>query len=121
MALTDTAIKKLKPSAKCIETKQPDKYSDMNGLQLWVRYTGVKSWVIAYRFNKKQVNESIGQYPHISLAQARAKNLEIKSQLAQGIDPKEHAKQAKAVQIDTCFDVFAQKWLEYHETRHLTI
>lgn len=117
MALTDTKIKKLVPTQKSINTKVPDKYSDMNGLQLWVRYTGVKSWVVAYRQHDKQKNITIGQYPAMTLAQAREELAEIKSQLAQGIDPKEHAKQAKAVQIDTCFDVFAQKWLEHHETR----
>ncbi|MFL1732503.1 tyrosine-type recombinase/integrase [Moraxella oculi] len=117
MALTDTAIKKLKPSDKCLQTKQPDKYSDMNGLQLWVRYTGAKSWVIAYRYQGKQVNQSLGQYPQITLAQARERLAEVKAQLAQGIDPKEHAKQAKQQQNDNRFDVFAQKWLEHHETR----
>lgn len=117
MALTDTKIKKLVPTQKSIDTKVPDKYSDMNGLQLWVRYTGVKSWVVAYRQHDKQKNITIGQYPAMTLAQAREELAKVKSQLTQGIDPKEHAKQAKAVQIDTCFDVFAQKWLEHHETR----
>lgn len=62
MALTDTAIKKLKPSDKCTP-QRPDKYSDMGSLQLWVRHTGVKSWVVAYRYDGKQVNQTLGQYP----------------------------------------------------------
>ena len=49
MPLTHTGINKLQPSPTSIETKRPDKHSDDNGLQLWVRYTGVKSWISAYR------------------------------------------------------------------------
>lgn len=116
MSLTDTAIKRLQPTDKCTPNR-PDKYSDGNGLELWVRHTGNKVWYVDYTYQGKRKEQTIGKYPAISLAQARAKNIEIKTLLAQGIDPKEHAKQAKAVQIDTCFDVFAQKWLEHHETR----
>lgn len=117
MALNDTKIRKLVPTQKCLNTKQADKYSDMQGLQLWVRHTGVKSWVIAYRYQNKQQNITIGQYPYISLAQAREHLTQIKSQLAQGIDPKAVAKLAKIEQADTRFDVFAQKWLAHQQTR----
>ena len=41
MPLTHTGINKLQPSPTAIDTKRPDKHSDGNGLQLWVRYTGV--------------------------------------------------------------------------------
>ncbi|WP_372887653.1 Arm DNA-binding domain-containing protein [Psychrobacter sp.] len=37
-----------------MDTKRPDKHSDGNGLQLRVHYTGVKSWVSAYRWQDKQ-------------------------------------------------------------------
>lgn len=85
--LTDTAIKRLKPSTDCTPNK-PDKYSDGNGLQLIVRPTGTKVWLVAYRYHGRQTNITLGRYPTISLQQARLQALEIKQKLAQGIDPK---------------------------------
>lgn len=117
MALTDTKIKKLIPTPKSLNTKQPDKYSDMNGLQLWVRHTGVKSWVFAYRHDNKQQNITIGQYPYISLAQARNRITELKTLLAQGINPKQSIKQAKIKKADTRFDVFASQRLAHQQQR----
>ena len=63
MPLTHTVINKLQPSSTSIDTKRPDKHSDGNGLQLWVRYTGVKSWISAYRWQGKQQTLTIGTYP----------------------------------------------------------
>lgn len=85
--LTDTAIRRLKPSDKCTPNR-PDKHSDGNGLQLWVRHTGAKKWVIAYRFQGKQTNMTLGDYPAISLQQARLTALEIHTKIKQGINPK---------------------------------
>lgn len=106
--LTDTAIKKLKPSDKCMHGKV-DKYTDGNGLQLWVRHTGVKSWVIAYRWHGKQQSMTIGTYPSISLQQARIHALSIKEKIKQGIDPK-HAKPTAVLFGDVAH--------AYHENRN---
>ena len=106
--LTDTAIKKLKPSEKCKHGKV-DKYTDGNGLQLWVRHTGVKSWVIAYRWHGKQQSMTIGTYPSISLQQARIHALSIKEKIKQGIDPK-HAKPTAVLFGDVAH--------AYHENRN---
>lgn len=69
-----------------------------------------------YRYQSKQQEITLGKYPVLTLAQARLKNQEIKTQLAQGIDPKEIARQAKQQQSSNCFDAFAQKWLSHQET-----
>lgn len=105
--LTDTAIKKLKPSDKCTHGKV-DKYTDGNGLQLWVRHTGVKSWVIAYRWHGKQQSMTIGTYPTISLQQARIHALSIKEKIKQGIDPK-HAKPSAVLFGDVADDYHAKR------------
>lgn len=105
--LTDTAIKKLKPSDKCTHGKV-DKYTDGNGLQLWVRHTGVKSWVIAYRWHGKQQSMTIGTYPTISLQQARIHALSIKEKIKQGIDPK-HAKPTAVLFGDVANDYHAKR------------
>ena len=47
MALTHTYINKLSPSDKCTPSR-PDKHSDGDGLQLWVRHTGNKVWISAF-------------------------------------------------------------------------
>ncbi|MBU5615735.1 Arm DNA-binding domain-containing protein [Psychrobacter sp. TAE2020] len=53
MPLTHTIINKLTPSEKCT-LSHPDKHSDGDGLQLWVRHTDNKVWISAYRWQGKQ-------------------------------------------------------------------
>ena len=111
MPLTHTSINKLSPSPTSIDTKRPDKHSDGNGLQLWVRYTGVKSWISAYRWQGKQQTLTIGTYPIMSLPDARKRNLEIKRLLADGINPKQDKKQRQADNDGSkLFDTIAQRW-----------
>ena len=98
MPLTHTVINKLQPSSTSIDTKRPDKHSDGNGLQLWVRYTGVKSWISAYRWQGKQQTLTIGTYPVMSLQNARQRNIEIKRLIADGVNPKDHKKEQQASQ-----------------------
>lgn len=117
MALTHTIINKLTPSDTSIKTKRPDKHSDGNGLQLWVRYTGVKSWISAYRWQGKQQTLTIGTYPVMSLQEARQRNLEIKRLIADGIDPKEEKREQQASQNGTkLFDNIAQSWYAERKT-----
>lgn len=113
--LTDTKIKNLKPTQKCTANR-PDKYSDMDGLQLWVRSTGTKSWVSAYRFHNKQQSLTLGQYPEISLSQARNLNSDIRVQLANGLDPKnERRLKQLASEQTTLFNDYALAWLAERE------
>lgn len=117
MALTHTIINRLMPSDKALKSKAPDKYSDGNGLQIWVRYTGVKSWISAYRWQGKQQTLTIGTYPVMSLQEARQRNLEIKRLIADGIDPKEDKREQQASQDGTkLFDTIAQSWYAERKT-----
>lgn len=109
--LTNTSVKSLKPSDKCTSSR-PDKHSDKNGLQLWVRHTGNKTWISAYRFAGKQQSLTIGKYPEISLAEARVANEHIRSLLAQGFNPRdEKRKQKQRLANDVLFNDYAQAWL----------
>lgn len=111
MSLTNTQIKNLKPTQKSIDSKRPDKHSDGQGLQLWIRYTGVKSWIIAYRWQGKQQTLTIGKYPSMSLTSARQRNLEIKQLLSASINPKQDKKNSKLEQDGSkLFDTIAQRW-----------
>lgn len=111
MSLTHTQVKSLRPTPQAIEKKRADKYTDGDGLQLWVRYTGVKSWVKAYRWNSKQQTYTIGTYPAISLAEARQINSDIQDLIKRGINPKEQKKEQEAKKDNSLlFNTIAQRW-----------
>lgn len=105
MALNDIKIKNLKPESKAY------KIFDGNGLYLYVTPTGSKKWRIKYRFERKENIYSVGEYPQVSLREARAKVLEIKDMLAQGINPAEENKKNTPTAGGT-FKEIALEWLE---------
>ncbi|EIK96788.1 integrase family protein [Pseudomonas sp. M47T1] len=88
--LTDTACRSAKP------TDRAYKLFDGDGLYLLVQPNGRKGW--RFRYVKPDGREgltSFGNYPVITLADARRKRLEAKRQLANGIDPIESKRDAK--------------------------
>lgn len=102
MPLTDLAIRGFKPAEK------PYKKSDGGGLQLRVMPSGSKLWVLMYRNTKGiQRKLSFGAYPTVTLEKARAKRSEAKTLLADGIDPFDHEKAAKAHKLDSEAHTFA--------------
>ena len=64
MALTDTAVKKAKPSDKSV------RIFDGGGLYLEITPAGGKLWRLKYRFNAKEKLLAFGTYPDVSLAKA---------------------------------------------------
>ena len=89
MPLTDTAIRNAKPEDK------PYKLTDGRGLYLLVNKSG-KYFRWDYRFAGKRKTLALGVYPDIKLKEAREKHEDLRRLLAQGIDPIEYKKQAKA-------------------------
>ncbi len=113
--LTDVKIRSLKPSEKCTASR-PDKHSDQEGLQLWVRSSGRKTWISAYRFDGKQKNTTLGTYPQMSLAEARVDNANIKALISKGINPKNKKRQEKLENEQAkMFNDYALEWLEERE------
>jgi integrase len=55
------------------------KLSDGHGLQLWVHPSGVKSWHVAFRVAGAQKSKTIGNYPAVSLREARERASEARS------------------------------------------
>lgn len=84
--LSPTEVKNAKPEDKMY------KLSDGDGLQLRIMPTGSKQWIFNYYrpYSKKRTSLSFGNFPEVSLAQARQKRLEARELVAQDIDPKEH-------------------------------
>lgn len=74
---------------------KPYRIADQGGLCIEVRSTGAKLWRVRYRFAGKASMISLGEYPIIGLADARQKQEDIKTLLANNIDPAAHRQQQK--------------------------
>ena len=108
MALSDLQIKAFRPS------ERPAKHSDGGGLHLLVSPTGSKLWRVSYRFSGKQKLLSLGAYPTVSLADARARRDEAKTLLKRNIDPSEKSKLDRIALTHsraTTFDAVAEELL----------
>lgn len=71
MKLSDTKLRAAEPGSKII------KLSDGNGLQFWILPSGTRVWHRAYRIDGKQRDARLGEYPAMTLQEARAANLDI--------------------------------------------
>jgi integrase len=67
--------------------EKPFKLSDGGGLFLLVQPNATKLWRLAYRYDAKQKLLALGQYPAISLTDARLKRDAAKKLLSAGVDP----------------------------------
>jgi Arm DNA-binding domain len=87
--------------------------SDGKGLHLLVMPNGSKLWRLRYRFGGKQNAMSLGSYPEISLASARAKRDDARRLIAEGVNPSEHKKHEKLVAEIAANDTFGAIAEEY--------
>ena len=114
--LTHTEVKQAKPKEKVYSL------NDGYGLQLRVKPNGTKSWLIDYYrpYTKKRTSLSFGQFPDISLADARNKREDARALLAKDIDPKEH-REEELRQIETAhsntLEYVAKNWLEVKKSK----
>jgi integrase len=109
MALNDTRVRQLKP----LGAASGEKYADERGLYLHVTATG-KYWRLNYRFAGKQKTLALGVYPDVTLAKARARRDEARTQLADGIDPgvaKREDRQRQADAAANTFETVGRDWL----------
>ena len=69
---------------------KPGRHYDDNGtgLHFYVRKSGSKSWSQKIRFGGKQLELGLGNYPMVSLAEARRIAAENKAKAQRGINPK---------------------------------
>ena len=107
MSLSDTAIRKVKP------TEKSQRLCDGGGLYLEVSPAGGKWWRLKYRYGGKEKRLSLGTYPDTGLADARSKRDTARRLLAGGTDPAEHRKAEKAAGEDRAansLEVVAREW-----------
>lgn len=107
MLLTETMVRNAKPKEK------PYRLKDGDGLFLQIDPKGGKYWRFRYFFMDKEKMLALGTYPEVSLAEVRAKRLEARKQVANGIDPSAKRKEDKrqaVLQAENTFQAVAEEW-----------
>lgn len=106
--LTDTKLRTLKPKAKLYRV------ADANGLAIEVSTTGAKLWRYRYRYLGKASMAALGEYPAVSLADARAERDRLRAMLQGGANPANvlrTEREAKAEHAANTFGAVADEWL----------
>jgi integrase len=73
------------------------KLSDGGGLQLIIYPNGRKTWVVAFRWQKKQKKLTLGAWPGLSLAAARIARDKARQALGEGVNPAPTRKERAAI------------------------
>ncbi len=107
--LSDTKVKSLKPKEKL--------YRVLDGERLYieVRPSCKKIWRLKFVFEGKEGSISFGEYPSVSLADARKLKDAAKEKLAKGINPVEQKRQelkAKENASKNTFKLIAEEYIE---------
>jgi len=115
--LTNTQVKQAKPDPLRVV-----KLSDGGGLQLLIKPSGSKIWHLRYMkpVTNKQTTLSLGSYPSVSLAKAREKRVEVKSLVADGIDPinfRNELAENKRIEHSNSFRAVFDEWFEIKEAK----
>lgn len=112
MALTDTALKALKPRDKTYTV------SDDRGLYLEVFPTGGMVWRYRYRLNGKYEKLTLGKYPALTLKNARLMRDGASQMAAVGESPAQKKQRAKvAGPEDTTLKQFAERFFKEIQQR----
>jgi integrase len=109
MGLTDMFIRNVRS-----DKPTGQKHSDGDGMYLLVTPRS-KFWRFDYRYLGKRKTLALGVYPDVTLAQARARCLEARKLIAEGVDPgqaKREVKQERMFAATQTFEVVAWLWLE---------
>ncbi len=112
-ALTDTKIRSAKP------TEKPYKLLDGHGLYLDVRPSGAKIWRYRYWITPERDGIfTIGEYPLVSLSEARRSREWAREQVKQGLNPT-HAMEAERMrrmgEHANTFELVAREWIEQNK------
>ena len=103
--LNDRQITHIKPPEKGRKS-----YGDVNGLSLRVTSTNHKSWSIQYRVNGRKMRLTLGNYPTLSLKDARQLTTEKLNSIYKGQDPQHEKNEAKI----NNFAYFVELYMEKH-------
>jgi hypothetical protein len=113
MPLTDVTVRTAKPRDKTY------KLFDSGGLYVELTPAGGKRWRWKYRVAGREKLLSMGVYPDVTLAAARARRDDARKLLASGVDPSVHRQAAKVAQAESAansFEVVAREWFLKHQS-----
>lgn len=99
--LTDTKLRSFKPKDAVY------RHADTNGLCIEIRPAGSKIWRYRYRFAGKANMLTIGEYPGVSLSEARSERDKARALLKGGADPAQVARIQRAAQVEQAGNTFA--------------
>lgn len=104
--LTDTKLRTLKA--------KPDVYrvADSNGLAIEVRPTGSKLWRYRYRYAGKASMVTLGEYPAVTLSDARAERDRMRALVKGGANPAHVARAERAIKVERANTTFGAIGLE---------
>lgn len=109
MPLIDAKIRNTK------STNKPIKLADGGGLYLEVRPSGSKLWRYRYRIAGKENVFALGEYPTLSLAEARAEHDNARALVKQAIHPA-HQRQLERMANHSAnsntFETVAREWID---------
>jgi integrase len=108
--LTDKAVK-----AFVAKAERGKKLADGGGLHLFITPAGGATWRVKYRLDGKEKIYSIGPYPLVALAAARAELIDVKALLLEGRDPVSNRRvnrAAESASVDNTFEAVAGDWLK---------
>ena len=94
--LTDSKIKSFKPKKNSDGTLTKATFRDGDGLSLVVTPAGNKIWKLDFYCLKVRDTMTLGNYPALSLKDARQKRDEAKALAKEGINPKHAAQEVQA-------------------------
>ncbi len=113
--LTTATVKAARPAAR------PFKLADAGGLYLFVRTSGSKCFRMKYRFGGREKLLTFGNWPELSLIDARIQRDRARVQLRAGVDPSSRAaKSSIAIGGSTTFEAVARRWHERRRSRWST-
>lgn len=125
--LTNTEIKNSKPKERDYTL------SDGNGLSLVIKTNSKKNWIFRYLnpITNKRNRTSLGNYPNVTLKQARDKTLEYHNLISGGIDPvqaEREQKEEKRIEqerntyiIKNVLDGYFTKKTKTHNLKEITV
>jgi hypothetical protein len=100
-----------------IPKKGFDVYKDTkeNGLSLYITTKGIKTFFVRKRVNGKDGRIILGQFPDLSIENARKKAAQVKGEIAQGIDPQDNNRK---IREDSTFGELFEEYIQKHAKLH---
>lgn len=115
--LNDIQCRNAKPQAKAY------KLTDSKGLYLEVKPSGVKAWRYRFKLSDKESVFAVGDYPAITLVDARKKREEARDLVKRGINPA-HNRQLEKIKrgqdAANTFEAVATEWLALKDWEKVT-